>query len=211
MNNNPQHYISSAEAESVKYDNGREFLTTREAAEMLGLSLGTVQKMVEQGELVAWKTSGGQRRVKYESVARYLRMNCNLSQYDSRNFVSVMQVILSSDTRTQFLQIVNGWGLPVRMHFVEDVFHLLIRLVQVAPDIVILDLDESPCDGLALVHSIKRHESVYSTDLIVATSMSAEKIQSLGGLPSGVLIIGKPVSFELLRGFVSAKLTAKIA
>jgi DNA-binding response OmpR family regulator len=81
----------------------------------------------------------------------------------------------------------------------------------VAPDIVILDLDESPCDGLALVHSIKRHESVYSTDLIVATSMSAEKIQSLGGLPSGVLIIGKPVSFELLRGFVSAKLTAKIA
>lgn len=211
MNNNPQHYISSAEAESVKYDNGREFLTTREAAEMLGLSLGTVQKMVEQGELVAWKTSGGHRRVKYESVARYLRMNCNLSQYDSRNFVSVMQVIFSSDTRTQFLQIVNGWGLPVRMHFVEDVFHLLIRLVQVAPDIVILDLDESPCDGLALVHSIKRHESVYSTDLIVATSMSAEKIQSLGGLPSGVLIIGKPVSFELLRGFVSAKLTAKIA
>jgi len=49
MNNNPQHYISSEEAESVKYDNGREFLTTREAAEMLGLSLGTVQKMVEQG------------------------------------------------------------------------------------------------------------------------------------------------------------------
>ncbi len=195
--------------QNMKYDSTREFLTTREAADMLGLSLGTVQKMVEQGELVAWKTSGGHRRVKYDSVDKYLRMNCNLSQYDSRNFVSVMQVILSSDSRTQFLQIVNTWGLPVRMHFVEDVFHLLIRLVQVAPDIVLLDLDESPCDGLALVHSIKRHESVHSTDLIVATNMSAEKIQGLGGLPAGVVLIAKPISYDLLRGFVSAKIAAK--
>lgn len=35
-----------------------EFYSTREAAEKLGLSLGTVQKMVETGALNAWKTAG---------------------------------------------------------------------------------------------------------------------------------------------------------
>ena len=191
------------------YAASREFLTTRETAAMLGLSLGTVQKMVEQGELVAWKTSGGHRRVKHTSVEQYLRMNCNLSQYDSRSFVSVMQVALSSDTRTQFLQTVSGWSLPVRLHFVDDVFHLLMRLVQVAPDIIVIDLDESPCDGVALVNSLKRHESVHSTDIIVSTTMPLDKIQTRGGLPASVVVISKPISHDLLRGFVSAKMAAK--
>lgn len=139
------------------YETMREYLTTKEAAVMLGLSLGTVQKMVEQGELVAWKTSGGHRRVKHDSVMRYLKMNCNLAQYESRNYVSLMQVELSAEMRTHYLQVIASWGLPVRVHFVDDIFHLLMRMVQVAPDIILLDLDDSPCDGIALAHSLKRH------------------------------------------------------
>lgn len=30
---------------------------------MLGLSVGTVQSLVERGELEAWKTQGGHRRI----------------------------------------------------------------------------------------------------------------------------------------------------
>ena len=35
------------------------YCSTREAARMLGVSLGTVQNMVERGTLSAWKTAGG--------------------------------------------------------------------------------------------------------------------------------------------------------
>ena len=51
-----------------------EFYTTREAAVKLGLSLGTVQKMVETGALSAWKTSGGHRRVLASSLSSYMKV-----------------------------------------------------------------------------------------------------------------------------------------
>lgn len=202
-------YTMNNSSNTESYETMREYLTTKEAAVMLGLSLGTVQKMVEQGELVAWKTSGGHRRVKHDSVMRYLKMNCNLAQYESRNYVSLMQVELSAEMRTHYLQVIASWGLPVRVHFVDDIFHLLMRMVQVAPDIILLDLDDSPCDGIALAHSLKRHESVHSTDVLYSSSMSNEQLIAKGGLPNHVMAVARPISMDLLRGFVCAKLASK--
>jgi excisionase family DNA binding protein len=45
-----------------------EYLSTRQSAKVLNVSLGTVQKMVELGELIAWKTRGGHRRILASSL-----------------------------------------------------------------------------------------------------------------------------------------------
>jgi excisionase family DNA binding protein len=50
-----------------------DFLTTREAAELLGVALRTVQLWVEAGTLSAWKTAGGHRRITRESVEAMLK------------------------------------------------------------------------------------------------------------------------------------------
>ena len=44
------------------------YCTTREAAELLGVSLTTAQLWVESGLLEAWKTEGGHRRIHRTSV-----------------------------------------------------------------------------------------------------------------------------------------------
>jgi len=49
-----------------------EYLSTRQAALRLGVSLGTVQNMVENGVLEAWKTAGGHRRIPVASVETLL-------------------------------------------------------------------------------------------------------------------------------------------
>ena len=41
----------------------QQYLSTRQSAKMLQVSLGTAQKMVEEGDLIAWKTRGGHRRI----------------------------------------------------------------------------------------------------------------------------------------------------
>ena len=41
----------------------QQYLSTRQSAKLLQVSLGTVQKMVEEGDLIAWKTRGGHRRI----------------------------------------------------------------------------------------------------------------------------------------------------
>lgn len=50
----------------------KKFCTTKEAAILLGVSVGTVQQWVESGMLEAWKTAGGHRRVMRESVENLL-------------------------------------------------------------------------------------------------------------------------------------------
>jgi excisionase family DNA binding protein len=42
--------------------------TTLEVARLLGMSVRSVQLMVDRGELEAWKTSGGHRRIARASV-----------------------------------------------------------------------------------------------------------------------------------------------
>ena len=50
------------------------FCTTRDAANLLGVSVGTVKLWVERGLLQAWKTSGGHRRISRESVQRLAQL-----------------------------------------------------------------------------------------------------------------------------------------
>jgi excisionase family DNA binding protein len=46
---------------------------TSYAAKMLGISVGTVQGLVEKGDLKAWKTQGGHRRISLQSIHDYQR------------------------------------------------------------------------------------------------------------------------------------------
>ena len=49
-----------------------DVLSTREAAERLGVALRTVQLWVESGVLPAWKTAGGHRRISRIAVERLI-------------------------------------------------------------------------------------------------------------------------------------------
>ncbi|MBS4049565.1 MAG: excisionase family DNA-binding protein, partial [Alphaproteobacteria bacterium] len=45
-----------------------EYCGTFYAAKVLGMSVGTVQALVQRGELKAWRTQGGHRRISLESI-----------------------------------------------------------------------------------------------------------------------------------------------
>jgi excisionase family DNA binding protein len=49
-----------------------EPLSTRQVAQLLGVTVRTVQLMVDRGELAAWKTPGGHRRITPASVQAWM-------------------------------------------------------------------------------------------------------------------------------------------
>lgn len=51
----------------------KEFLTTAEVARKLGLSVASVQKQVDSGELQAMRTHGGHRRIAVESFIDFMK------------------------------------------------------------------------------------------------------------------------------------------
>lgn len=49
-----------------------EECSTRDVAQVLGMAVRSVQLMVDRGELQAWKTPGGHRRIARASVQQWL-------------------------------------------------------------------------------------------------------------------------------------------
>lgn len=56
----------------TKPNDNDPILTTREAAQLLGIAVSTAQLWMESGALPTWKTPGGHRRVRLSSVRRLL-------------------------------------------------------------------------------------------------------------------------------------------
>ena len=53
-------------------NNYENVLSTRQAAELLDVSLRTIQLWVESGALKAWKTPGGHRKISISSVEQLI-------------------------------------------------------------------------------------------------------------------------------------------
>ncbi len=75
----------------------KSFCTTREAADLLGVSVGTVQLWVESGLLQAWKTAGGHRRVLRVTTGRERVGGVVLDDGDLRHGESRCQAHLLHD------------------------------------------------------------------------------------------------------------------
>ena len=58
---------------NITPDTPEDYCGTTYAAKLLGLSVGTIQTLVEKNELQAWKTQGGHRRISMPSIREYQR------------------------------------------------------------------------------------------------------------------------------------------
>jgi len=188
------------------------YCSTSQAAKMLGVSLGTVQNMVEEGVLDAWKTSGGHRRIKRESVMALLAKRGSAQVGPVTNEGGLSVLIAEDDAFLQKLyrKTMEGWGLPLSIEIVGNGFDALMVVGQRVPDVLIVDLIMPGMDGFELVRALHGNPALASTDIIVASSMSREEIAKRGTLPPDVPIYGKPIPFHELHGFFRAKITQNL-
>jgi len=186
-----------------------EFYSTREAAVKLGLSLGTVQKMVETGALNAWKTSGGHRRVLASSLEDYMRSRQSNTAISSNQSLSLLVVEDNDDAQRNYAQQIAEWGIDVDLRLEASGLQALLYIAKHRPDIVITDLSMANLDGFEMINSLRNDLSFSKMDIVVVTEMSKADIAERGGLPKDAMIFAKPVSFATLQGYVTAKEAAK--
>ncbi|MDP2832810.1 MAG: response regulator [Pseudomonadota bacterium] len=188
------------------------YCSTSQAAKMLGVSLGTAQNMVEEGVLDAWKTSGGHRRIKRESVMALLARRGSAQVAPAVGEGGLSLLIAEDDAFLQKLyrKTMDSWGLPISIEIVGNGFDALMVVGQRVPDVLIVDLIMPGMDGFELVRALHGNPALSSTDIIVVSSMSREDIGKRGTLPPDVPIYGKPIPFHELHGFFRAKITQKL-
>ncbi len=186
------------------------YCTTREAARLLGLSLGKVQQMAEDGELHAWKTSGGHRRVSIKSIEAHVRMRGGQPQREEQHeSIDVLIAEDNLDLQKLYLKNIATWALPITIRTVSNGIDGLLNIGLRPPDMLIVDLLMPGVDGFEMIRRLRQNPELDSMDIIVVTGMDDGEIQKRGGLPETVTVYQKPVPFKELRGYLQAKVAQR--
>jgi excisionase family DNA binding protein len=185
--------------------------TTSEAARLLGVSNTTVQTMVERGELHAWKTRGGHRRIARGSIdaLREARAAGEAARRVDAAGVALLAVEPDPAARRRIEAAVAGWAEPVRLLWAADAFDALVAVERHRPDVLLTDLRATPIDGFEFLRRLRAVPEYRSMAIVVATALEDADLAAHGGLPAGTVRYGAPVPLETLRGFVEASALRK--
>ena len=189
----------------------KQYYSTREAAKLLGVSLTTAQIMVEKGELQAWKTSGGHRRISVEAVEKALRQRQQGGSVRSSSGRQYAVVIAEDDPTLCKLyeKTINTWKMPISLTIVPNGLEVTFLIERIRPDLLILDLKMPRMDGFQLLKIIRGHPEYDAMDIVVVSGMDSAEIAKRGGLAPGVTEFPKPVPWPQLRGYVQAAMSRR--
>jgi excisionase family DNA binding protein len=186
---------------------------TSYAAKLLGISVGTVQGLVEKNELKAWKTQGGHRRISLQSIHDYQRRHnltpAALMQDEDR--LRVLVVEDDENTRLMLQASFDQWGMPLDVVMYASAVEAMLDMPSFHPQLLMTDLLMPNIDGFELLKTLSMHNMFRSLAVVVMTGMSPEQVRSKGGLPDGVHMLQKPIDMDWLRGFLDALLSMRQA
>jgi len=182
------------------------YITTKEAAELLGISLRSAQLWVENGALLAWKTSGGHRRILLISVQKIIEERNKLSFNPAQNLQNNLKIAIVEDDLDLLelvLASIGSFSPNAQIQTAIDGFKGLIMIGEFKPDILIADLNMPNMDGFRMIRAIEGSEDA-PKKIIIMTALSQADIDERGGLPAAATLLQKPFSLDRLELLISA-------
>jgi excisionase family DNA binding protein len=196
-----------------------EDCSTIEVARRLGLAVRSVQLMVDRGELQAWKTPGGHRRIARASVDRWLagrssageaavadtaapgrapaagaaRLGAGASQ--AAGGARAPQVLLIEDSRhfQNLVSMLVRQQFPgVELHLADDGIAGLAMAGRLQPDVLLVDLLLPGIDGATLIAGLRTHAAFGAMHLVVVTSLQDDELQPYAHALHGLPVVHKP-------------------
>jgi excisionase family DNA binding protein len=190
-------------------DTQPDFMSTREAAKLLGLSLTTVQLWVEAGILPAWKTAGGHRRIPRNAVEQFRAKQRASILGETAEHPVVLVVDDDPFVLTLYRQHFIDWSFPLRLITAEDGFNGLIEIGRTNPVLIITDLDMPGMDGFEMIRRISLRQDQSIRSIVVVTGLKPSQIEKKGGVPVGIPVLSKPIPFQTLSTLVDNALKAQ--
>jgi hypothetical protein len=166
--------------------------------------------MVDTGELEAWTTGGGHRRISRDSVMRVRESVTPLS----RKKVSVahkweLDLVLANTEAGQFEEMqsaVRHWGMPLRVATAEDALDVAVLCTMRRARMVLMQVDAAKAEAIAAIRKLNILLKSQGTVLAIVTSE-----ESYEAVCNGITHLGTPAfmrtsSLDELKGFVRAQL-----
>ena len=196
--------------------------STTEVAQRLGISTQTVQRWVDTGQLKAWKTLGGHRRIEAEGAELLFRLHgmavpsengeAPLTDAASSEALSILIVDDNPDDRDVLTHIAETAFPAATVAAATNGFHGLIAIGRMAPDVVITDLLMPYMNGFEMLRQLMSGCAVKPRYIMAVSSNALHELYSKGTLPTGVAFMQKPFEpdtfIKALRDGVAAATAA---
>lgn len=176
----------------------RSDFSTMEVAKLLGLAVRSVQLMVDRGELSAWKTPGGHRRISRESVEAWMAGRGHspaARNVDAAPVVGKQKVLLIEDSvhYQNLVALLIGQQFPqVELQMAPDGIVGLAMYGQLQPQLLIVDILLPGIDGVTLITSLRSQPQFAQSKLIVVTSLDEDQRKPYAFALGGVPVVHKP-------------------
>lgn len=197
--------VSQIDRQDMSGDSGKS-CTTNEAAELLGISLQTVQRWMDRGHLRGWRTPGGHRRVEIASVHELLatarQAEVGAGPGTGRSDTSP-RIYLVDDVPAdlELLEAIAQFVMPKsRLVGLTSGFAALMAIGREPPDLLITDIAMPGFDGIEMIRSMRENAATANVPIIAVSSYHDEEIRRMfGAIPEGVAFLRKPVTPDALR------------
>lgn len=195
--------------------------STLEVARLLGMAVRSVQMMVDRGELQAWKTPGGHRRIARDSVQRWRAERQGLPAVANAAAVPAppaqaaprpRRVLLIEDSAhfQNLVTLLLRQAFPgVELHVADDGIAGLAMAGQLQPDVLIVDILLPGIDGATLITSLRSHPQFGASRLIVVTSLDEAQRAPYAFALEGVPVVHKPSIVTALPPLLKQALAAR--
>ncbi len=90
----------------------------------------------------------------------------------------------------------SPFGAAVKLRFADTGYLALLHIGQCAPDLLITNLELPGMDGLAMLRTLQRCESMASMRVLALTHLDDQELRRRGGLPECAELLHLPVSAE---------------
>jgi excisionase family DNA binding protein len=171
--------------------------STTEAAQRLGMAVRSVQLMVDRGELQAWKTPGGHRRILRSSLDAWLSSRAGPAGGSPAPAVSEarpMTLLLIEDSVhfQNLISLIVKRELPgAELHVASDGIAGLALAGRLEPDVLLIDILLPGIDGAALITSLRSHPQFARSRLIVVTALDEAQRAPYAFALEGVPVVHK--------------------
>ena len=198
--------------------------STLEVARILGMAVRSVQIMVDRGELDAWKTPGGHRRISQASVERWRASrqqrgpDSNLAALDplparpltpSTGTEPVVLLIEDSVHYQNLITLLVRQQFPeVSLQVADDGIAGLAMAGRLQPRVMIVDILLPGIDGAALITSLRSHSQFVGIQLVVVTSLDEAGRSPYAFALAGLPVVHKARLVAELPGHLRAALQA---
>ncbi len=150
------------------------FYTTKQIAELCGVHITTAIRWIDQGELQAYRTPGGRRRVAANELQSFVaRLNIPVRGWPGRERPVVLVV---DDDLMVMRALVRKLKALQRYEVVaaSSAYEALLLVGAIRPDVVVLDLLMPTMDGFEVCAAIKRTPATRHVTIVAMTGQFSD-------------------------------------